>query len=289
VDAYYPHIPEEKNSVASLILSALVHLFFIGALFLGIQWKRQTGDTVAVALWGSGFPGGGGGDGVPEIPSENVDTGADEPLTMSAPPEFDRVENKTPVVPDITYQESDKDKKNEKQPAPERDTPMVAPRRNFSRELNRELREQRRAAQEKELRSILANANPSQESGRGIGSGSGSGGGSGSGTGGGIGSGVGPGSGGGGAGVAGYQEKIRMKIRGNILLPAGIPGNPEAVFRVTQIPSGEIMKVVLVKSSAYAPLDEAVERAILKSSPLPKPDNPAHFERDLRIPYRPYP
>jgi colicin import membrane protein len=79
-----------------------------------------------------------------------------------------------------------------------------------------------------------------------------------------------------------------MKIRGNILLPVGIPGNPEVVFRVTQLPTGEIMRVELIKSSGYVPLDDAVERAILKSSPLPKPDNPAHFERDLRIPYRPY-
>jgi colicin import membrane protein len=309
VEAYYPRIPEEKNSVAALILSALVHVFFIGALFLSVQWKRQTGGTVSVELWGSGFPGGGdgvseggsGGNGVRGEAGKSGasaasfgETGGDAPSsappappTLSIPriPVSSSVETLPPARVDITYRESDTDKKKDKKrSASERTTPLAAPRRDFSRELKRELRETRRASQEEELRSMLENTVSGQKGSAGTGCGRGLGGGGG----GGIGSGTGSGTGGGGWGVAGYQDKIRMKIRGNILLPAGIPGNPEAVFRVTQLPSGEILKVELIKSSAYAPLDEAVERAILKSSPLPKPDNPAHFERELRIPYRPY-
>ena len=34
--------------------------------------------------------------------------------------------------------------------------------------------------------------------------------------------------------------------------------------------------------------DEAIERAILKSSPLPKPDDPSLFKRELTINYKPF-
>ena len=35
-------------------------------------------------------------------------------------------------------------------------------------------------------------------------------------------------------------------------------------------------------------LDTAIERAILKSSPLPKPDDPSLFQRELTIKYKPF-
>ena len=88
-------------------------------------------------------------------------------------------------------------------------------------------------------------------------------------------------------GLASYLGEIRDKIRGNIALPPDIKGNPEAVFEVTQLPSGEVINVRLKKSSGNAALDSAVERAILKSSPLPKPEQSDVFDRLLNIPYRP--
>ncbi len=87
--------------------------------------------------------------------------------------------------------------------------------------------------------------------------------------------------------IADYLGRIRGKIRGNIVLPPEIKGNPEAIFEVTQLPSGEVISVRLKKSSGNAALDAAVERAILKSSPLPKPEQSDVFDRLLNIPYRP--
>ena len=87
--------------------------------------------------------------------------------------------------------------------------------------------------------------------------------------------------------VADYLGKIRGKIRGNIVLPPEIKGNPEAVFEVTQLPSGEVISVKVKKSSGNPALDAAVERAILMSSPLPKPEQGDVFDRLLNIPYRP--
>ncbi|MCX7165716.1 MAG: energy transducer TonB [Rhodocyclales bacterium] len=87
--------------------------------------------------------------------------------------------------------------------------------------------------------------------------------------------------------IADYLGRIRGKIRGNIVLPPEIKGNPEAVFEVTQLPSGEVISVKVKKSSGNPALDAAVERAILKSSPLPKPEQSDVFDRLLNIPYRP--
>lgn len=88
-------------------------------------------------------------------------------------------------------------------------------------------------------------------------------------------------------GLADYLARVRGKIRGNIVLPPAISGNPESIFTVTQLPGGEVLSVKLKTSSGNPALDAAVERAILKSSPLPKPDDPALFERELVIKYRP--
>jgi colicin import membrane protein len=87
--------------------------------------------------------------------------------------------------------------------------------------------------------------------------------------------------------LAEYMNNVRRKIRNNVSLPAGIQGNPEARFNVTQLPTGEVLEVRLVRSSGNAALDTAVERAIRKSSPLPKPSQPDLFTRDLDIRYKP--
>jgi len=86
---------------------------------------------------------------------------------------------------------------------------------------------------------------------------------------------------------AAWVDKIRAKIRGNIILPRDIVGNPEAVYDVALLPTGEVLSVKQMRSSGNAGYDEAVYRAILKSSPLPKPDNPALFERRLELRFRP--
>jgi colicin import membrane protein len=87
--------------------------------------------------------------------------------------------------------------------------------------------------------------------------------------------------------LAAWVDKIRAKIRSNIRLPNGMSGNPEAIFDVTLLPTGEVISIGLRKSSGHKGYDDAVERAILKSSPLPKPDQPNLFERQLELRFRP--
>jgi colicin import membrane protein len=84
-----------------------------------------------------------------------------------------------------------------------------------------------------------------------------------------------------------WIDQIRSRIRGYINLPPDIPGNPEAIFDVVQLPTGEIIDVKLRKSSGVHAYDDAVQRAILKASPLPKPVPADLFQRSLELHFRP--
>ena len=87
--------------------------------------------------------------------------------------------------------------------------------------------------------------------------------------------------------MAAWISKIRNKIRSNINLPQDLAGNPEAIFDVALLPTGEVLTVRMRKSSGHKGYDEAVERAILKSSPLPKPEPANLFVRQLELRFRP--
>ncbi len=71
---------------------------------------------------------------------------------------------------------------------------------------------------------------------------------------------------------AGYVGKLTALIKSNTTFAGSldIPGNPKVVFKVELLPTGEILSVRLTKSSGVPQFDDAVERGINKSSPLPK-------------------
>lgn len=79
-----------------------------------------------------------------------------------------------------------------------------------------------------------------------------------------------------------YKSKIQNKITRNIVMPPGVPDEALAVFRVTLLPGGAVLSAEMKRSSGSAAYDNAVERAILKSDPLPLPPDAAMF-KDFRI------
>lgn len=82
----------------------------------------------------------------------------------------------------------------------------------------------------------------------------------------------------------GYSAAITAKVKGNTSYAGSLdePGNPTASFRVEQLPTGEIISVKMIKSSGVPAFDEAVEKGIAKSSPLPKKKD-GTVERSLVI------
>ena len=87
-----------------------------------------------------------------------------------------------------------------------------------------------------------------------------------------------------------YTDKIKSKIRGNVNKTLCSDGNPELQFNVGLLPTGELSgPPKLVKSSGSAACDDAVERAIAASQPLPLPSDPAIYAkfRNLNLKFKP--
>lgn len=237
---------------ASAVLAVAVHLILLGFLIYGIHWQTRSPEAIEVELVSST-------PAPNSTPLEREPTAKALPLP-SLPPKLPPAPLPTPVKPDIAI------KHPEKTPPPAKPEPPASKLAldPFKAALEQELRQtaERKAnahasaaaaAAEQELAHIKeAQASAARNKA-----------------------------------MTGYIDKIRGKIRGNIVLPPDIKGNPEAIFVVLQLPSGEIINVIAKKSSGHSGYDAAVERAIRKSSPLPKPDQANLFERELKLTFHP--
>ena len=265
----------------SLLLTLLVHFALVMFLLYGIQWQTKVSEAVEVELVRASplLP--------PSASRASEDPPVPPPVVKSAPPVPEpksaaRVEPPSPPPPrateakpdkpDIALRDEQKEKKEKSLPRtspqpqhpPPRELPALHPQPQadtFQKQLEQELR--RTAAERKTAEASSAaarelvdfqSAQAAQAKSRAM---------------------------------IDYVGKIRARIRSNIILPPDIKGNPEAIFEVVQFPSGEILSVHLKKSSGHAAYDAAVERAIHKSSPLPKPENGALFSRTLELRFHP--
>lgn len=260
--------PEEPGKKYALAFTVMVHAGLIAALFLGVQWKRSQPEVMEVELWSSrpmpatqALP-------PPPPPKPEVIPEPPKPLPKAVP----KPEPLPVKKPDIVIKEEKKPPKVEpKKPEPKPEPPKPEPKKPepkkpepkpevkpkvdpFKEILEREERQRKDSEMRDRLLAQAENERRASSNRRGL---------------------------------EAYATKIRNKIRGNIMLPPGIQGNPEAIFELKQLPTGEVLAVKLKRSSGNPGLDAAIERAILKSSPLPKPDDSALFERELTINYKP--
>lgn len=83
-----------------------------------------------------------------------------------------------------------------------------------------------------------------------------------------------------------YTDKIRTKIRQNFRVPEPIDTKRPAIYTVVLLPTGDVLETKLLESSGNTNYDKAVERAILRSQPLPLPPDSKLFGyfRELRLP-----
>ncbi|MBZ4200856.1 MAG: cell envelope integrity protein TolA [Methylotenera sp.] len=87
-----------------------------------------------------------------------------------------------------------------------------------------------------------------------------------------------------------YRARIQAKIRGNVNKTLCATANPELKFDIALLPTGEMAGLPrLLKSSGNKACDEAVERAIMASQPLPVPMDGLAFAqfRNLKLTFRP--
>ena len=87
--------------------------------------------------------------------------------------------------------------------------------------------------------------------------------------------------------MARYIYAIQQKIRQNWVQPASAQPGIECIALVRQLPGGEVTGVVIDRCNGDAAVQRSIEAAIFKASPLPQPQNPALFDRNLRITVKP--
>lgn len=69
-----------------------------------------------------------------------------------------------------------------------------------------------------------------------------------------------------------YRTRIIAKIKGNMIRSVCGDGNPKLVIKLNLLPTGEYgSSPILSKSSGIPACDDAVERAVIASEPLPLP------------------
>ncbi|PWB42122.1 MAG: protein TolA [Rhodocyclales bacterium] len=239
---------EDPGRKASAALAVAVHVALAVLLVYGIRWQTRAPEAVEVEL-------------VRALPAPAPAAVAPPEPEPAPPPKIEpkpepRPEPKPapPAKPDIALKEKEKPKpepkpvpKVEPKPKPNKVDPLLD---RELKDLEAQRRKQMAARELEQLKSDQAAVARSKA-------------------------------------TADYIGKIKGKIKGNIVLPPDIRGNPEAIFDVVQLPSGEILSVKLKKSSGHAAYDNAIERAILKSSPLPKPEQGELFSRSLELKFRP--
>lgn len=87
-----------------------------------------------------------------------------------------------------------------------------------------------------------------------------------------------------------YIAQITNKVRQNMNRQLCSTGKPEIVVSISLIPTGEVVGTPkMLQGSGNVACDEAVERAILQSSPLPVPKQADLFSpfRELKLKFRP--
>ncbi len=246
---------EQRNAFGAALF---IHGLLAAGLLVSLSWGQKPQPVVQVELWGS--PPANRPNPTPEQP---VKAPAPKPAPAPAP------EQKA----DISLQKKrEAEKKAEQAKAAEK---KAAAEKAAQKKLEEQrAAQQREAVRKAELARLLGNDTKAKASDRGkdIATKAGASQGAEIGTKTGV--------------DADYVAMIQARIRARITYADRAPGNPEAIVIVEQLPTGEVTRVQLTKSSGIAAWDEAVQRAIRAASPLPKKID-GSVARTLELRFRP--
>lgn len=87
--------------------------------------------------------------------------------------------------------------------------------------------------------------------------------------------------------TAQWADVLVRHVQQNYQTPPGAPPDFTCQVRMQLLPDGTVTNAKIVKSCGSAPLDRAVEDAVYRSSPMPRPADPSVFDRDLTINFVP--
>jgi colicin import membrane protein len=90
-----------------------------------------------------------------------------------------------------------------------------------------------------------------------------------------------------GAALASWESQIAAKITRAWLRPPTARPGIQCVLNVTQVPGGEVTQVSIGECNGDQAVRESIEAAVYRASPLPPPPDPALFDRNLKINFKP--
>jgi colicin import membrane protein len=90
-----------------------------------------------------------------------------------------------------------------------------------------------------------------------------------------------------GPALANWESQIAAKITRAWLRPPTARPGIECMLYVTQVPGGEVTQVTIGDCNGDQAVRESIEAAVYRASPLPPPPDPALFDRNLKIDFKP--
>lgn len=87
--------------------------------------------------------------------------------------------------------------------------------------------------------------------------------------------------------IAEWAHALVGHVQANYRKPPSAPDDFACQVRMQLLPDGTVTNAKIVRSCGSMLLDQAVEDAVWRSSPMPKPADPSVFDRDLTINFTP--
>jgi colicin import membrane protein len=87
--------------------------------------------------------------------------------------------------------------------------------------------------------------------------------------------------------MAQYIGQIASRIESKWIRPGSVRQGLECEVRVTQVPGGVVTDVKVGRCNGDESVRQSIEAAVYRASPLPQPPDPALFERNLVVTFRP--
>lgn len=255
----------EQRLLPAGLMSLLVHIAFVGLLVYTVQWQNHPAAPVQAELWSALPP-----LPTPEPPVEPVPAPA--PVAETPAPAPPQPAPPPPPVekPAIVVEKAPAKPVEPPKPAADPDKAKMAREEAELKRLDKEMRAkearekavqaQREQAEEQRLEKLQRDAEAklkadAQAAQANL--------------------------------IKGASDRITAKIRENTIVPASVTSAIAVVVRFVLLPDGSVLdgSIHVVSSSGNPVYDEAVQRAIVASQPLPMPDDivARRALRDLKL------
>lgn len=231
--------PRQPGRIRAIVLAVAVHAAFFALIVFGVTWQSRPEAPLEAELWDK-LPA-----KVTAAPKAEPEPTKPEPTkrepTKPEPPKPEPIAKPEPPKPDPAIAERKERQEREQRERLEKQRQEEAKKAREKDEAEKKRKQEAKAKAEKDKE--LAEAAKAQEAANALKR----------------------------SEFNRYVDGIRNKIRGKANVPDNVSGRPSVQVRITILPGGDVLNVLVVKSSGNPAYDNAIERAIRSAQPLPVP------------------